>query len=74
MDIELTIESTEYILDKTTDVYDKDLRRECIYKVTAPPMSTIKMKLLEMHLSVCAPDIVDMNYQILYHQQIQQCT
>ena len=56
INIELGIENKSFLLDRTTDEHDKVLQSECIYKVTGPPMSTIKMELLEMHLSLCAPE------------------
>ena len=55
MEIVLTLENPDFLLDKTSDDLNED-QRECIYKVVAPPMNTIKMELLEMHLSLCAPE------------------
>lgn len=52
MEIVLTPDSNMFVLDKT-EPDNLESERECIYKVLAPPMSTIKMELLAMHMSTC---------------------
>ena len=53
VEITLTPENPIFMLDKTSVLYDN--QTECVYKVVAPPLSTIKMEVLQLHLSECEP-------------------
>jgi cubilin len=52
--IELNGNRPTFVLDRTNRNYNESM--ECIFKVTAEPMSSIKMDFNSIHLSICDPD------------------
>ena len=52
--IELTEKQKSYTLDKTNRVFNESM--ECIFKVRAEPLSSIKVTFNQLHLSICDPD------------------
>lgn len=52
--ITLTADSPSYILDKSGQLYEENM--ECIFKVTAEPLSSINISFTAFHLSTCAPE------------------